>query len=242
MSAVDLLLLDQAPDLARVELRDAARSCCRRSCRPCTAHCVAPCMSGAIGRKRDRAGLAALGHVLGALRARAGHRVDAAAEREEHVLVSPDDALRHAGRAAGVEDVAVVAGARREVALGRARRQRLLVLDRAERRVSRRRCRPRSRSRAQLRQRVAHARDARRELALVDEADQVGVVEQVAELVLDVAVVDVDPDRAQLEDRPERLDPLDASCRRRCRRGRRAGRPARARWCASRFARASISP
>jgi hypothetical protein len=62
---------------------------------------------------------------------------------------------------------------------------------------------------AQLRQRVADALDPRRELTRVDQPDQVGIVEQIAELVLDVAVVDVDPDRAQLEDRPERLDPLD---------------------------------
>src|SRR5262249_51499971 len=47
------------------------------------------------------------------------------------------------------------------------------------------------------------------ELALVDQSDEVRVAEQVAQLVLYVAVVDVDPDRADLEDRPERLDPLD---------------------------------
>ena len=43
----------------------------------------------------------------------------------------------------------------------------------------------------------------------MDQGHQVGVAEQVAQLVLDVAVVDVDPDRPQLEDRPQRLDPLD---------------------------------
>jgi len=47
------------------------------------------------------------------------------------------------------------------------------------------------------------------ELALVDECLQVGVGEQVAQLVFDVAVVDVDPDRSELEDRPCGLDPLD---------------------------------
>jgi hypothetical protein len=50
---------------------------------------------------------------------------------------------------------------------------------------------------------------ARRELALEDERLEIGVVEEVAELVLDVAVVDVDPHGADLENRPQRLDPLD---------------------------------
>ena len=49
-----------------------------------------------------------------------------------------------------------------------------------------------------------------RELALVDEGDEVGVGEQVAELVLDVAEVDVDPHGPQLEHGPRRLDPLGA--------------------------------
>ena len=51
--------------------------------------------------------------------------------------------------------------------------------------------------------------DERRELTLVDERLQVGVGQQVAQLVLDVAVVDVDPDGPQLEDGPGGLDPLD---------------------------------
>jgi hypothetical protein len=42
----------------------------------------------------------------------------------------------------------------------------------------------------------------------VHEGLEVGVAEQVRQLVLDVAVVDVDPHRPQLEDRPQALDPL----------------------------------
>ncbi len=48
------------------------------------------------------------------------------------------------------------------------------------------------------------------ELTLVDQRHQVGVGEQVPELVVDVAVVDVDPHRPQLEHGPRRLHPLHA--------------------------------
>ena len=49
-----------------------------------------------------------------------------------------------------------------------------------------------------------------RELALVDERLEVGVGQEIPQLVFDVAVVDVDPHGPQLEDGPGRLDPLDA--------------------------------
>ena len=44
----------------------------------------------------------------------------------------------------------------------------------------------------------------------MDQRDDVGVVEEVVELALDVAVVDVDGDRADLDDREHRDDVLDA--------------------------------
>ena len=55
-----------------------------------------------------------------------------------------------------------------------------------------------------------HRRDVRPELGLEDERDEVGVVEQVAQLVDDVAVVDVDRHGARLEAAEHRLDPLGA--------------------------------
>jgi hypothetical protein len=58
-----------------------------------------------------------------------GHGVDAPTEGEEDVLVSPDHPLGHAGGAAGVEDVDVVAGAAAEIALGRSVLQGLLETD-----------------------------------------------------------------------------------------------------------------
>ena len=63
---------------------------------------------------------------------------------------------------------------------------------------------------------VAHRGDPRRELRVVHEHDEIGVVEQVAQLGFDVAVVDVHRDRAQLVGREDRLDervavePVDA--------------------------------
>ena len=45
---------------------------------------------------------------------------------------------------------------------------------------------------------------------VVHQRDEVGVVEEVAQLVLDVAVVDVDRDRAQLVGGEHRLDELEA--------------------------------
>ena len=63
---------------------------------------------------------------------------------------------------------------------------------------------------AQHRQRVAHRGDARRVLGVVHERDEVGVVEQVPQLGLDVAVVHVDRDRAQLVGGEHRLDELEA--------------------------------
>jgi len=59
------------------------------------------------------------------------------------------------------------------------------------------------------RQGVDDVPDPRRELPLVHERLQIGVLEQVRELALDVPVVDVHPHRPQLEHGPEGLDPLD---------------------------------
>ena len=44
----------------------------------------------------------------------------------------------------------------------------------------------------------------------MDQRDHVGVVEQVAKFALDVAVVDVDQDRARFDDAQHRDDDLDA--------------------------------
>ena len=73
------------------------------------------------------------------------------------------------------------------------------------------------------------------------ERDQVRVVEQVPQLVLDVAVVDVDGHRAQLVRGEQRLDGLDRVARVDARRGRPGRRRVSARWWASWLARSSSS-
>ena len=166
----------------------------------------------------------------------AGVEVDEAAEHAQHVFLAPHDTLRHAGGAAGVEDVDVVVGASAEVALGRRRRERVVVGDRADRSSVGARAVVDRDQVPQHRQRVAHGGDARRELRVVHERDEVGVVEEVAQLGFDVAVVDVDRNRAQLVGGEDRLDELVAVERRRCRRGRPGPMPWAARWCASRLA------
>ena len=62
----------------------------------------------------------------------------------------------------------------------------------------------------QLRHAGQHRRDVRAELGFEDERDEIGVVEQVAQLLDDVAVVDVDRHGARLEATEHRLDPLGA--------------------------------
>ena len=136
------------------------------------------------------------------------HRVGAAAECVEHVLVAPHDALGHAGGPAGVEDVEVVSRAGPEVTFRRLARQRLLVADGPGRRLGVAAVLDHDHV-PEAGELGAERGDQRRELPLVDERLEVGVGQQVAQLVLDVAVVDVDPDRPQLEDGPRRLDPLD---------------------------------
>ena len=110
----------------------------------------------------------------------------------------PQHALGHASGAAGVEDVQVVAGAGAEVSVGPRARERALVL------VS-----PRQRE-TQLRHVGANRVEGGGEVGLVHHRLEVGVGEQIAQLVLDVAVVHVDRHRAQLERGEHALEVLVA--------------------------------
>ena len=172
-------------------------------------HCALPCMSGASASERPGAGVTLSAICSGAFDRRAA--VVPAAERgEEDVLLAPHHALGHAGGAAGVEDVEVVGRAGLEVARRRRRRERVLVLDRGELVGDGAAAVVEDDEVLELREAGEHARDERSELGLVHERDEVGVVEQVAQLVGDVAVVDVDRHRAGLEAAEHRLDPLGA--------------------------------
>ena len=93
-----------------------------------------PCISGLSGKVTIGSVVLAFFDWVELLDPVTGHEVDAAAEDPPEVLVAPHDALGEAGRAAGVDDVEVVATARTEVALGALAGQRLVPGDPAERR------------------------------------------------------------------------------------------------------------
>ncbi len=144
----------------------------------------------------------------------AGVEVDAAAEHPPEVLVAPHHALREAGGATGVDDVQVVGAALLEVAGVALPSHRVGVQDASVGGdvglvVGLDHVRHHDDG---LEPRVVRSRlgDQRGVGALVDQRDHVGVVEQVVQLALDVAVVHVDVDRADLDDREHRDDVLDA--------------------------------
>ena len=131
----------------------------------------------------------------------AGPAVVAAAEcGKEDVFGAPHHTLRHARGAAGVEDVEIVGRARAEtVAIGRRRRERLLVVDRAEPVGLRVRGVVELDEMAELGDTGKHRSDVRAELRFEDQRDEIGIVEQVPQLVDDVAVVHVDGNRRALK-------------------------------------------
>ena len=116
----------------------------------------------------------------------------------QDVFVPPEDALGHAGGAAGVEDVEIVGrkiGARRP----RVRRgERLLVVEgpgqqRLARAVLHLQPEP------HLAETAADPREGGREAGVKDDRPRLGVVEEILELLVDVAVVHVHGDAARLE-------------------------------------------
>ena len=188
--AVDLLALDQVPRVLGVHPRAVEQH------RPLGLEQCAPGdpLAGAVHERWDdqegplggRTGI--LGKLIGRL-----HRIErvpAAAEHgEEGVVVAPHHALGHPRGAARVDDVAIVVGPGPEVALGgRGGQSRLVLVADLERGTVERRV----------------------ELGAVHEGDQVGVLEEVAELVFDVAEVHVHGRRPQLHGGDVRLHPLGA--------------------------------
>ena len=184
MIEVDLLLADELPDAGAGRTSATSTILLPTKLPPITRP-----LRRAVHERRDRqrswsgrCAAALLDHAApGARRACSSTDVDAAAEREEHVLVAPHHALGHAGGAAGVEDVAVVGRAGPKSRSGEPDAMRVLVSRPSRGRRGRRRCRPRSRSSAAAAAAASSTpRDPRRELALVHERHQVGVVEEVA--------------------------------------------------------------
>ena len=154
-----------------------------------------------------------------------GHEVDAAGQGAPDVLVAPHHALRVAGGAAGVDDVHVVGAAGREVACAGGGGQRGVVVRGAAGFAVRdaagfvvRAHRERQRAVVDLHQaaQAGHGPGGpggpghdRGQTPVVHQRDRVRVRQHVLQLVVDVAVVDVDGGRAQLARREQRLDRLD---------------------------------
>src|SRR5690606_41006844 len=128
------------------------------------------------------------------------------AEGHEQVLDVPHDALGHAGGAAGVDDVDVLAGARPEVPFGAGGAECVPVRDGAGDAG-----RPVDGDEVlQLGRLAVHGGHPRLELGVVHQHPDVGVPVEVEQLVLHVPVVDVDRDGAELERGQQPGDVLDA--------------------------------
>ncbi len=134
--AGDAMLLDRLPHFVARRTSASAPAILPLNRLPSVPHCAAPCISGAMtmlfdlvcvrrGRLRESV---LVGDLLAAV------EVDPSAEHADHVFLAPHDTLRHAGGAAGVEDVDVVLAA-----LGRSRAR--VTATRARRRTAPNRCR-----------------------------------------------------------------------------------------------------
>ena len=194
----------------------------------------------AVSRRRRRSRSRSRRRLRPALRAASRRRAGTVARREHaaQVLVAPHHALRHAGGAAGVEEVEVVArafDARHRLVRG----EEVLVARPRSPGAARRR-RPAIHS-LHVRRAVADLGDAVAEAAVEEQRLGVGVVEQVDELVLEVAVVHVDRDAAHLERREHDLRCTRCRCRGTTRPWSPARGPRRRRPAARRAARSSNS-
>ncbi len=206
------LALDQLPGALGVELRLEDRQVAGEQVHQ------QPGLGAAVHQRAEREGdHPRVGGLLGLvvlLQRLAGVEVDAAAEHPPEVLVAPHHALGEAGGAAGVDDVQVVGAALVEVTLGALALQRVGQQHPAVRRdvgvVVRFGHVGDRHEGVQLLVLGRARRDRRRVGPLVDQRHHVGVLEEVVELALDVAVVDVDVDRADLDDGEHGDDVLDA--------------------------------
>ena len=191
-------------------------------------------MNGHAGTHRVRGFEAAFGDLVGS-GDRPAAATGAAHRAEEHVFLTPHHTLRHPGRAAGVEDVEIVGGAGTERAIRARVRQRSLVVERTQRFGYGRGAVVDRDEHLQIRECRSDGEELRRELPMEHDGTHVGVVEEIAQLVFDVAVVHVDRDGAQLERRDHDFEVLvgvvevtgDVIARADSLRGERVGQPGR---------------
>ena len=209
---LDLLALDDLPGPLGVELRLEDRQVAGEQVHQQAG--LRTAVHQRAQREGDHPRVVGLLGLVELLERLAGVEVDAAAEHPPEVLVAPHHALGEAGRATGVDDVQVVGAALREVPLVALALEGVLERDAAERREVRvvvgvEHVRDRDEGVQLLVLRRA-GRDERGVGALVDQRHDVGVVEEVVELPLDVAVVHVDVDGADLHHGEYGDDVLDA--------------------------------
>ena len=136
-------------------------------------------------------------------------RIPTAQAGEEEVLLPPHDALRETGGAARIDDEGILGRARLEVARFGLRRDRVVVRDRPEGARVLASAVVHHDEVTERRQLVPDCVQAPHELSPVQERHHVGILEQVAQLFLDVAEVDVDRYGSRLQAGDERFDVLD---------------------------------
>ena len=153
-----------------------------------------------------------LRQLLGLLDGLARHRT-ALKPRKEDVLVTPHHALGHAGRAARVDNVEVVAGASLEVALRARSRQHFVKVEGFGGSIRRKLDAGvvfEQNGRLQPRQVSGRLRHDGAKLALGDGRNDICVFVEVAQLACDVSVVYVDGHRTDFERSEHALDELRA--------------------------------
>ena len=216
---VHVLALDEVEDVVHVDgaLGRTARPCPPPSRVPIADHCPLACMSGPSANETNCAGPGSPGGRNGRSRSaglaitdtttssgrldRRAAGIAAAHRAEEDVLVAPDHALGHAR---SCRRCRARSGRRRSG--GRSRGRSTAVSRSSYARVGvdvdqSTNCRDTPAATADVRDRGTSESWTMR--------DGIGVVEQILELVLDVAVVHVDRDRSQLVAREHHFDVLD---------------------------------
>ena len=207
---VHLVLLDRLPYLVGIEFRCQHRGLAREDRHPGSRLCCP------VDHRRDRVAdhrrilCGGLGQVVLVLHELTRREVGAAEQHPVDVLVAPHHALGETGGAAGVEQVDVVGAALAEVADGRSLLERGVELDTAVALivvVAAVLDRQDGLDVGRLGQHVGHPVGVP---PLVHQRDHVRVLEQILQLALDVAEVDVHQNGARLHDAQHRDHDLDA--------------------------------
>jgi hypothetical protein len=160
-------------------------------------------MAGTVHKRRRKQRLEGTGGIGDHAFQRVGAR--AAEALDPRIAVAPQHALRHTGRAAGVEDVEVVWARGNWRRIGRGRCERILVPDGSRQQFVARLV-AHLQQHSQGRHRGQYRRERWRELAVEHDCRGCCVVQQVREFFGDVPIVDVEGGDAGLECAQHRLE------------------------------------